>query len=274
MIRVDAHHHVWRIDRGDYDWIAQDSPLYRDFGLDDLRPHLEKIDATVLVQAAPTEAETEYLLEVAHASDGLVRGVIGWTDLAAPDAADRVNALAKDPLLKGLRPMLQNIDDSYWILREEVKPALRAMADVGLCLEALIQPRHLALLPMLRITHPDLKVVIDHGAKPPIAQKITEPWAGDLARVARETGYFCKVSGLPAEAGGPWMMNDVRPYFDHILDCFGPRRTMWGSDWPVLELNCVYDRWHTICERFLFRFAQDDRAEVMGGTAARFYGLT
>ena len=274
MIRVDAHHHVWRIGRGDYDWIVPDSILYRDYGLDDLRALLDGIEATILVQAAPTDAETIHLLEVARNSDGLVRGVVGWTDLSAPEAAARVAELAKDPLLKGLRPMLQDIEDTYWILRDDVRPALRAMAETGLRLEALIQPRHLPLLPVLRNFHPNLKVVIDHGAKPPIAERAMAPWADDLARVARETNYFCKVSGLSAEAGEGWQMNDVRPWFDHILQCFGPARTMWGSDWPVLDLTSDYGRWHKICERYLFPFGLDERADVMGGTAARFYGLT
>src|ERR1700722_17814637 len=143
MIRIDAHHHVWRLDRGDYDWIRPGMTIHRDYGLDDLRPLLEHVDATVLVQATPTEAETNYLLEVARGSNGLVRAVIGWTDLAAPNAVARINELARDPMIKGLRPMLQDIQDTDWILRDEIKPALRAMAEAGLCFDALIQPRHL-----------------------------------------------------------------------------------------------------------------------------------
>ena len=123
MIRVDSHHHVWRLDRGDYGWITPDMSIHRDYGLDDLRPIWDEIDATVLVQAAPTEAETDYLLEVARESEGLVKGVVGWIDLASPDAVRRIEALARDPLIKGLRPMLQDIPDTYWILGDEIKPA-------------------------------------------------------------------------------------------------------------------------------------------------------
>lgn len=112
MTRVDAHHHVWRVDRGDYGWLTPDLPIHRDYGLDDLRPLLGDITATVLVQAAPTDAETQYLLEVARASGGLVRGVVGWTDLSAAEAPLQVARLARDPLLKGLRPMLQDIPDT------------------------------------------------------------------------------------------------------------------------------------------------------------------
>src|SRR5262245_2824306 len=139
MTRVDAHHHVWRVTRGDYGWLTPDLPIYRDYTLDDLRPQLGDITATVLVQAAPTEAETAFLLQVARASDGLVRGVIGWADFTAADAPARIAALRDDPLLKGLRPMLQDIADTAWILRPNVQPALRAVAEAGLRFDALVQ---------------------------------------------------------------------------------------------------------------------------------------
>ena len=274
MIRVDAHMHVWRLDRGDHDWITADLPIHGDYGLDDIRPYLENIDAVILVQSAPTEAETRYLLEVADTSRGLVRGVIGWTDLSAPDAPARIATLADNSLVKGLRPALQDIDDTYWILREEIKPALRAMAESGLCLEALIQPRHLPLMPILSAMNPDLKIVINHGAKPPIPSKELQPWADDLKRAAAARNIYCKVSGLAAQAGSGWMMNDIRPWAETIMDCFGPSRSIWGSDWPVLDLTATsYARWHTIMERFLFRYNLPDREEVMGGTAVRVYGL-
>ena len=273
MIRVDAHHHVWRLDRGDYDWLRPEMSIYRDYGLDDLRPLLGEIDATVLVQAAPTEAETDYLLEVARGSRGLVKGVVGWVDLAAPDAAKRIEARAKDPLIKGLRPMLQDIADTYWIFRDEIKPALRAMEETGLCLDALIQPRHLPLMQIFTNLHPKLKIVIDHAAKPPIASREMEPWAADLARLARDSNVYCKLSGLATEAGAEWQMNHVRPWVEHIFDSFGPSRIMWGSDWPVIEMATPYQRWYTICQRFLFRYDLPERDEIMCDNAVRFYRL-
>ena len=121
-MKVDAHHHIWRVARGDYGWLSPEMPIHRDYDLDNLRPLLGDISATVLVQAAPTEAETAFLLDAARASGGLVRAVVGWTDLAAPNAPERVGALSGKPLLKGLRPMLQDISEAEWILRR-----LRAM---------------------------------------------------------------------------------------------------------------------------------------------------
>jgi L-fuconolactonase len=273
MIQVDAHHHVWRIDRGDYGWLTPDLPICRDYGLDDLRPLLNGITATVLVQAAPTEAETAYLLEIARCSDGLVRGVVGWTDLAACDAPARITALAGDPLLRGLRPMLQDIPDSDWILRDDVQPALRAMAAAGLRFEALVQPRHLPRLPILCARHPTLKLVIDHGAKPAIASGGFRPWADDIARVARETGAFCKLSGLVTEAAPDWHPADLRPYVTHLVTCFGPDRLMWGSDWPVVNLAGGYLRWRDTAMGLLEGLGAAERDCILGGTASAFYGL-
>jgi L-fuconolactonase len=200
MIRVDAHHHIWQLARGDYGWLTPDLPIYRDYTLDDLRPLLGDITATVLVQAAPTEAETAFLIDVAQASTGLVRGVIGWTDFAHPDAPTRIAALAARPPLKGLRPMLQDIADTDWILRPEVQPAIAAMVGTGLRFDALVQPRHLPVLLQLCTRQPMLRLVIDHGAKPAIAQGGWQPWADDIARVARETPARCKLSGLSRDS--------------------------------------------------------------------------
>ena len=200
MIQIDAHHHVWQVARGDYDWMSPDLPIARDYGLSDLRPLLGGITATILVQAAATEAETDHMLAVARASAGLVRGVVGWVDLAAASAPDRIAARAADPPIVGLRPMLQDIEDTGWILRPEVRPALAAMARHGLRFDALIKPRHLPGIGELAQRHPDLAVVIDHAAKPDIAGGAFQPWATHITRLARETPWCCKVSGLVTEA--------------------------------------------------------------------------
>lgn len=272
-MRIDAHHHVWRIARGDYAWLTPDLPIHRDYGLADLRPLLGDVEGTVLVQAAPTEAETAFMLEAARASGGLVRGVVGWTDLAALGAPDRVAALAADPLLTGLRPMLQDIAETGWILRPEVAPALDAMARHGLRFDALVQPRHLPVLPDLARRHPALPIVLDHAAKPGIAGGDTRQWAADIARLARETGAVCKLSGLVTEAAPGWRTADLRPVVRHLLDCFGPARLMWGSDWPVVDLAGGYARWRAASLELMADLPDAAQDEVLGGTAARFYGL-
>ena len=270
MMRVDAHHHVWTMARGDYRWMSPELPIARDYGLDDLGPLLGDITATVLVQAADSEAETAFMLDVARNSGGLVRGVVGWTDLASPAAPARIAALAQEPLLKGLRPMLQDIEDTEWILRPAVQPALAAMARQGLRFDALIKPRHLPLIGELARRHPDLAVVIDHAAKPDIANGHFQPWAGPMARLARDTPWCCKLSGLVTEAKADWRVDDLAPYVDHLLATFGPDRLMWGSDWPVVTLASNYRRWHEAAAALLPAGTHD---AVFGGTAARFYGL-
>jgi L-fuconolactonase len=270
---VDAHHHVWQVARGDYGWLTPESPIYRDYSLNDLRPLLGDISATVLVQAAPTEAETTFMLNTAHGSGGLVRAVVGWTDLTAPTAPDRIAALTGEPLLKGLRPMLQDISDTDWITRDDVQPALQAMSAARLRFDALIQPRHLPIMLKLSARHPDLPIVIDHAAKPHIAADVFEPWASDITLVARETGCFCKISGLVTEAAPKWRTDDLRRYVDHLLGVFTPQRLMWGSDWPVVNLAGGYQRWRDASLELLRALTATEKNAILGGTAAAFYAI-
>jgi len=275
-MRIDAHQHVWRLARGDYGWLSPAlAPIYRDFGIGDLAPHLAGagIGGTILVQAAPTEAETEFLLEVAGESGGLVKGVVGWIDFEAPDAARRLERLARNRFLRGVRPMMQDIPDTNWMLNAALEPAFRAIMDLGLCFDALVQPRHLINIRRLLDRHADLRVVIDHGAKPPIAADEREPWATDMRAIARETAAWCKLSGLVTEAGAAWTVADLQPYADHLVGCFGAERLVWGSDWPVVELAGGYERWWTATQALLRSLDDASRERVLGGSAMRFYGI-
>ncbi len=274
MIRVDAHHHVWRLARGDYAWLTPDLPIYRDYTLDDLRPLLGDITATVLVQAAPTEAETDFMLDVARNSSGLVRGVVGWIDFSSNDAPTRIATMATEPLLKGVRPMLQDIADTDWILRAGVQRALQAVVAAGLCFDALVQPRHLPILLELCTRQPNLRLVVDHAAKPGIANRDWQPWANDIRRLARETSVLCKLSGLVTEAASNWRADDLRRYIDHLLDCFGPDRLMWGSDWPVVILAGGYMRWRDASLMLLAGLSAAEQDAILGRTALKFYDLT
>lgn len=274
IVLIDAHHHVWRVNRGDYGWLTPDLLICRDYGLEDLRPLLGDIGGTILVQAAPTEAETTFMLDVARESEGLIRGVVGWADFAAADAPDRIAAAATEPLLKGLRPMLQDIVDADWILRPAIESALRALAAYGLRFDALIQPRHVRVILQLAHAHPELPIAIDHGAKPDIAHGAFEPWATEMALLARETPAVCKLSGLVTEAGPGWTVEDLRPYVEHLLRIFGPKRLMWGSDWPVVNLAGGYTRWRDAALVLLSGLSGSEKEAILGGTARRFYGLS
>lgn len=276
-MRIDAHQHFWRLTRGDYGWLtAEEFPaLYRDFGPADLAPLLDAagVERTVLVQAAPTAAETTYLLDLASATP-FVAGVVGWTDLEAPDAPHAIEAMSANPKLLGLRPMLQDLKDDDWILRPAVAPALDAIERVGLRFDALIKPRHLPHLAKVLASRPQLRVVIDHGAKPDIAGGALADWAEAVRGVARDSAAVCKLSGLVTEAAPGWREDTLRPYVDVLLEAFGPARLMWGSDWPVVNLAGGYAAWRGAAEALTERRTADERDLIFGGTAQRFYGIS
>ena len=270
---IDAHHHFWRLDRGDYGWLTPElAPLYRDYGPGDLAPILARhgIEATILVQAAPTLAETRWLLDVAHRTP-FVAGVVGWVDFDAGDAPDEVAALARDRKLVGLRPMVQDIGDEDWLLRPSHAPVYEAVIAHGLVFDALVLPRHLARLARVIDRHPALRVVVDHGAKPPIRERELEPWRTDLSRVASHAGVHCKLSGIVTEARPGDGAAELAPWIDAIVDAFGAGRLIWGSDWPVVNLAGGYDRWRAIALDALRGMAPSEREAVLGGNARRVY---
>jgi L-fuconolactonase len=270
---IDAHQHFWRLDRGDYGWLTPElGPIYRDFGPADLAPHLARhgIGGTVLVQAAPTLAETEYLLKLAGESD-VVRGVVGWVDFEAADAPEEIARLARHPKLVGLRPMIQDIADDDWMLKPALAPAFEAMIRHDLTFDALVLPRHLPRLRRLLARHPDLRCVIDHGAKPGIARGQLDDWAGDMAVLARDTRAFCKLSGLLTEAGEGAGRAELAPYVAHLVARFGPARLVWGSDWPVLTLAASYAAWFEMTMSLIPD--AEDRGVVFGGNASGLYRL-
>jgi L-fuconolactonase len=272
-MRIDAHHHLWTVARGDYDWLTPDlAPIYRDFALPDLAPHLAAagIEGTILVQAAPTEAETMFLLDIAEAAE-VVRGVVGWTDFDAGDGAARIDALGARNLLVGLRPMVQDIDDDDWLLRPALARLLSAMAKGGLVFDALVKPRHLPRLLHVVDRHPDLTFVLDHCAKPHLAAGEIATWKRDVALLAERPNIVCKLSGLVTEARPDWQVADLRPAVDHVCACFSPRRMLWGSDWPVVDLAGGYARWLAATETLLADLSPDEKTAVFGGTAARIY---
>jgi L-fuconolactonase len=270
---IDAHQHFWRVDRGDYGWLTPElGAIYRDFMPEDLEPILARhgITGTILVQAAPTVAETRFMLDLAHATQ-FVKGVVGWADFEAADAPDTIAALASDSLLVGLRPMVQDIADDDWLLRPSLRPALDAMVAQGLVFDALVLPRHLSRLRTLIAHHPDLAVVVDHGAKPLVRERVLEPWATDMETIAAAPRVMCKLSGLVTEAAADWEAADIAPYAEHILRIFGPQRVLFGSDWPVVNLAGGYDRWREAALSFVRAFDAADRAAILGGNAQRRY---
>ncbi len=275
-MRLDAHQHFWKVARGDYGWLTPKlTPIYRDFGIEDLRPHLAAagIAGTVLVQAAPTEAETEFLLALAAESGGLVQGVVGWVDFEAKDAPQRLERLARNSLLRGVRPMMQDIPDTDWMLKRTLDPVFHKLIELDLRFDALIQPRHLTNLRRLLDRYPALQIVIDHAAKPRIAAGEREHWATEMRALARETQAWCKLSGLITQAGPTWRVLDLGRYVDQLFGSFGSERVIWGSDWPVVELAGGYQRWWAATMELLRPLDPESRERLLGGNATRFYGL-
>jgi L-fuconolactonase len=275
---VDAHQHFWRPDRGDYGWLRPaDGILYRDYLPQDLAPLIgaHRVQATVLVQAAPTEAETRYLLDLAAQTD-FVAGVVGWVDMEAPGAPGRIADLVAygRGKLKGLRPMVQDIADLRWLLKPVLDPAFEAMIDHGLVFDALVSPRHLQPLQARLLRHPKLRAVLDHAGKPDIAGKVFPSWAEDVAKLARELPLLhCKLSGLLTQAGESAGVDELEPYVAHLFEHFGPKRLMWGSDWPVLNLRSEYRHWLELAQTLVRRHAPGHEQEVFGATAIGFYAL-
>lgn len=271
---IDAHVHYWRVDRGDYDWLTPDLPIHRDFLPGDAAPLFDAagIDGIVLVQAAATEAETRFLLSLADA-DPRVRGVVGWIDMMAPDAPDRLAALARNSRLRGIRPMWQDIADDEWMLRPEQDAAYRAAIDLGLTFDALARVCHLSHLPRLIERHPDLPVVIDHAAKPEIAAGRHAEWREAMAVLAAFPHVRCKLSGLVTEAAPGAPLDAIRPYTDTLLELFGPQRLIFGSDWPVLTTRRDYSTWWDWSHRLTAHLTPGERDAVFGGNAVALYGL-
>ena len=272
--RIDSHQHFWRLDRGDYGWLTPAlEPIYRDYLPADLEPRITRagIDSTVLVQAAPSVAETLFMLELANAH-AFIAGVVGWVDFESPMAAESIATLAADPSLVGLRPMIQDIPDIAWMLKPALAPAIEAMIDHDLVFDALLLPKHLPVLLDFAELYPELRLVLDHGAKPQIRDGDIAEWRHDITNVATGTNAVCKLSGLVTEAGSA-NPAQLAPSVDHLLEAFGPKRLMWGSDWPVCELVCSYEEWYQASEMLLVRLDATERERIYSETARNTYGI-
>lgn len=271
-MKIDAHQHFWNPARGDYGWMDSEGakPLRRVIMPKDLEPHLQShgIDKTVLVQAAPTVNETEFMLGIADATD-FVAKVVGWVDFEARDDLRHLARLKSHPKFAGVRPMIQDLPDPEWMHRPAVQWAFSAIVDLDLTFDALGFPLHLDPFRRLFDSYPGMRTVIDHCMKPVIREDQYQPWATKMAAIALHTPVFCKLSGIVTEAKPGWTVETLKPYARHVLGSFGKTRVMWGSDWPVLELNGSYASWYDAAMEIA-----GNSPEIFGETAARFYRIT
>ncbi|MDX3115510.1 amidohydrolase family protein [Streptomyces scabiei] len=272
---VDAHHHVWDLSVRDQDWIAGDSPLRRDFAVEDLATEARAagVDRTVLVQTVTVAEETPEFLALADAHD-LIAGVVGWTDLTRPDVADELARLRELPggrFLKGIRHQVQGEPDPQWLLRADVRRGLAAVADAGLVYDLVVLPHQLPACARAAAALPGLTFVLDHLGKPPVASGVLRPWASDVGALAALPNTVCKLSGMVTEAGpGPWSADGLRPYADVVVQAFGPDRLMFGSDWPVCTTAASYAQVLDVARRLT---DPREHQQIFETTAARVYGL-
>ena len=273
---VDSHHHFWDVGKLEYQWMPPgESVLRRNYLPEDLAPELKQagVDKTVIVQAHQSVEETMWLLDIAENNE-FVAGVVGWVDLTAADVGDTLDELQANPWFKGVRHIWHDEPDDDWLARPGPVNGLREVAARGLAYDFLVRPQHLKYVPEIMDKVPDLRSVIDHIAKPLIAEKAVEPWLEDLREVANIPGMMCKVSGMVTEADlDNWTPDDLAPYVAHVLGMFGYDRLMYGSDWPVCLLGGSYQEVIGAAKTTLSSLTSEETEAVFGKNAARFYRL-
>jgi L-fuconolactonase len=276
---IDAHQHVWDLDRAEYAWLGPEAGvLYRNFGMDDVAPEFEAagVTGTVLVQSADDDDDTEHMFAIADAAP-IVLGIVGYVPLHEPDrAAERLAELAQRPLFCGVRNLIHDRPDPHWLLRHDVDEGLSLLERAGVPFDVVgVLPEHLEAVLMISERHPDLDIVIDHLNKPPIGLADHEPWASLMTRIAANPRVRGKVSGLYSAVGDPagWTVDAIRPIFDHVLEAFGPDRLMYGGDWPVSLIAGGYSRVWSGIEQLLGGLDPADRDRILADTARTFYQL-
>ncbi|MDE0593083.1 MAG: amidohydrolase family protein [Dehalococcoidia bacterium] len=272
---VDSHHHFWEIERFDYSWMPNDSTLATDYGPAQLEPLVKAagIDYTVIIQAVSSPDEARWLLDLADQND-FIAGVVGWVDLTDPEVGYTLDELQRSKYFKGVRHIWEGEDDPGWIVNSGAINGLHELARRDLTFDFLAKPSNLPYIPQIMDQVPDLRAVVDHIAKPLIADHVVEPWLTDIRKVASIEGIHCKISGMVTEADHQnWTADDLRPYIHHVLGLFGTDRLMFGTDWPVSTLAAEYETVIDTAREILRSLSPTAKADVFGGTATRFYRL-
>ena len=276
MMRIDAHQHYWKINRNDYGWITPELPeLYCDFLEADLQPLLEKnkIDKTIVVQAAPTIEETEFILSLSKNSE-TIAGIVGWIDIENPSWKEQLEKFRKDPKFVGIRIMIQDMPNENIILQPNYLEAFSYFEKLDIPVDLLVLSAQLPIVVEL-LKHVSIRAVIDHIAKPDINQGSIEPWKSQIKQIAQYPNIYCKLSGMVTEAEHyNWTTEQFIPYVQHIVNEFGLNRVMYGSDWPVCLLSASYDDVFKLLKETLPQnLTKDDEEGIFGGNALEFYQL-
>jgi L-fuconolactonase len=274
--QIDAHHHLWKYSAAEFGWIGPGMDAIRkDFLPGDLGAEMRcaRIDCSIAVQARQTTAETEWLLDTAAQCE-FIAGVVGWVPLSEGSARAELEQFARHPKLKGLRHVVQDEPDEFYILREDFNRGIKWLGEFGLVYDILIFEKHLPQTIQFVDRHPNQVFVVDHIAKPRIREGRRQPWSERLRELSRRSNVYCKLSGVVTEAvWGNWTLEQIRPYMETALETFGPARLMFGSDWPVLLLASSYSGWVGVVRSFIAELSAAEQARIMGGTASEAYGI-
>ncbi|MFN0128125.1 MAG: amidohydrolase family protein [Verrucomicrobiales bacterium] len=275
-MNIDSHHHFWKYSAAEYPWIDDSmTALRRDFLPDNLKRELDHADihGVVSVQARQTVGETEWLLSLAE-QHHFIKGVVGWVPLAHAGVRSVIEGFAPNPKLKAIRHVVQGEPDDRFILGADFNRGISLLKDFGLAYDILIFERHLPPSIEFVDRHPKQVFVLDHVAKPRIKDNAIEPWRKNMKEMARRENVYCKVSGMVTEADyKKWSEEQLRPYFDVVLEAFGPKRLMFGTDWPVCLVAASYVRWVELVHRFADKLSAAEREWLFGKTAMQAYKL-
>jgi L-fuconolactonase len=269
---IDAHQHFWHYSEAEYGWIDESlAELRRDFLPSDLLTAMQGagVDRSIAVQARQSVEETSWQLDLAREND-FIAGVVGWAPLATAELGSFLAEYAGAPKLVGLRHVVQG-EAAGFLDGKAFNEGIAALLGTGLVYDVLIFERQLEEAIRFVDRHPRQSFVVDHIAKPRIAEGVLEPWRRQIRELGRRPNVVCKVSGMVTEAGVAWSQETLRPYFDAVVEAFGPERLMAGSDWPVCLPVCGYGQWWETLRRYFAGFSHDERGAIFGGTAASVY---
>ena len=275
-MKVDAHQHFWRYSAAEYDWIDDNMRAIRaDFYPETLAPFLDAsgIDGTVAVQARQSLTETNWLLELAQ-KHALIKGVVGWVPLADSGVGRVLSVLAGNSLFKGVRHVVQGEADPTFLEGDAFNEGVRAVTKLGLVYDLLVVARQLPAATKFVDLHPKQMFVLDHIAKPIVQGVPPAEWRQHIQELAQRENVSCKFSGVVTEVPGwQWTPELLRPYFEVVLEAFGPRRLMFGSDWPVCLVATSYARWFEFVQSCTASLSPGERDRILGGTAVEIYRL-
>lgn len=273
---IDSHHHFWKYDPIEYDWIDDSMKVIRkDFLPENLKTTIQEagVDGVISVQARQSVEETDWLIGMAHQNE-FIKGVVGWLPLVQKDIEEYLEKYADEKKLKGVRHVIQGEPDPEFMLRKDFNHGISLLKKYSLVYDILIVERQLPNTIRFVDQHPEQVFVLDHIAKPLIGRNELSPWKENIQKLARRENVNCKISGMVTEADyQKWTPSQLLPYIEVILEAFGPDRLLFGSDWPVCLVATTYTNWVNLVRKNVTPYTKTEQAKIMGENALRLYQL-